>query len=140
MEASQVGMEIGVGGLVGGVGITATNYGMQYLPADSSPWTIAAIKAAIGLAGGYGIAYAGSQTTGVSFGAVMLAAALNDAFEAAKTRIAPGGALMPGARPAGWLPYYVAPGGQMHYAPSGYGQRAPSGYGPQQGPNGYGQR
>ena len=119
MDASQVGMEIGVGGLVGAVGITATNFGMQKMPADSSPWTIAAIKAAVGLLGGFGIAYAGSQTTGVSFGAVMLAAALNDTFEAAKTRIAPGGS----ALPAGSLPYYIAPGGQIFYAPSGYGYR-----------------
>lgn len=121
METSEVATQIGVGGVVGGIGITATNYGMQYMPADSSPWTIAAIKAGVAIIGGFGIAAAGSQTTGVSFGAVMLAAALNDAFEAAKTRIAPSGALPAGS--ARWLPYYISPGGKIHYAPSGYGYR-----------------
>ncbi len=120
MEASEVAGQIAIGGVVGGIGITATNYGMRYMPADSSPWTIAAIKAGVAVLGGFGIAYAGSQTTGVSFGAVMLAASLNDVFEAAKRRIAPGGA--PRLNQAG-LPYYIAPSGQIYYAPSGFGYR-----------------
>lgn len=124
MEVGQVGLEIGVGGVVGGLGITATNYGMRYMPADTSPWTIAAIKAAIGLLGGFGIAAAGSQPTGVSFGSVMLAASLNDVFEAAKSRISPSG-LAAGRvaypLPAG-MPYW-APNGQVQFAPSGYGYR-----------------
>lgn len=80
-DPSRIATQLLVGGAAGAVGIIVTNYALQFAPANTNPWVIAAGKAAIAFAGSYGLHIADLSEAGAGFGAVMLASAIDDAFE-----------------------------------------------------------
>jgi hypothetical protein len=94
LDAKKVTLAILAGGAVGAAALMLTDLGMQKLaPPGLNPFATAGIKAGLAIAGAIGLDYAGQETMAAGLGISMMAVAIQDAVDQAKTQLMPAGAV-----------------------------------------------
>lgn len=109
-DAKKVALAILAGGAVGAVTLVVTDMGMQkFAPAGMNPYATAGVKAVLALVGAIGLDRLDQDTAAAGFGIALMAAAMQDAIDQAKTQLMP-------ASGAVYLPQGYAPAQNGYYS------------------------